>query len=320
MQQVVARNGFDGFRGSAVWRAVGVPRSIERRGQHAKRQRKGLVFFLHDVGQPLRAHPLELRLWKTGMQRHVRQQFQRLGKIPGERTRRDSRRVGPCARIQRGAQVRCAVRNLQSGARRRSLLQHPRRHACKPWPLYGIYSAPRVQHEIRCHQRQSRPFAVQHCQPIREFEFFRHRQVQCARNTRLRRIFSPLRVRVYRLAVVLLRILRRGLRRRHFRAQILLPRQPIKHRSLISIQLPLRKRRNRFGRGVFVSRNVRSQKVRRAQIMVVTVQAVRDASESSQRLQSRNDSRFDHVSRPRDFRRGRAVFAKRVHLRVDGLL
>ena len=81
----------------------------------------------------------------------------------------------------------------------------------------------------------------------------------------------------------------------------------------------MRKRLNRFGCGIFIPRNVRRKKVWRAQIMVVTVQAVGNASEPSQRLEAGDDSRFEHVSRPRQLRRGRSIFAKCIQLRVDGL-
>ena len=54
--------------------------------------------------------------------------------------------------------------------------------------------------------------------------------------------------------------------------------------------------------------------------MVVTVQAVGDASGPSQRLETRDDSRFEHVSRPRQLRRGWSLFAERLQLRVDRFL
>ena len=54
--------------------------------------------------------------------------------------------------------------------------------------------------------------------------------------------------------------------------------------------------------------------------MVVAVQAVGDSSESAKRLETRNDSRLDHISRSRDFCRRRPLLAERIHLRVDRFL
>ena len=173
------------------------------------------------------------------MQRHVRQQFQRFRKTSRQRTRGNPRRVRSRTRIQRRSQVRRAIRNLQRRTRRRSLLQHPRRHARQPRPIHRIHSAPRVQNQIRRHQRQSRPLAVQHRQSIRKLEFFRHRQVQRARDARLWRFLAPCRILIHRLAVILRRILLRRFRRRHFCPQILLPGHAINHCALIRIQLAL---------------------------------------------------------------------------------
>ena len=82
MQQILARYCFDGFRRAAVRKSVGVPRSIKSRAEHAGRQSKWLVFFLHNPGQPLGANALDLRLRKIRMERNIAEQFQRVGKIP----------------------------------------------------------------------------------------------------------------------------------------------------------------------------------------------------------------------------------------------
>ena len=54
--------------------------------------------------------------------------------------------------------------------------------------------------------------------------------------------------------------------------------------------------------------------------MVIAVQPVRDTSESAQRLETGDDSRFDHVSRPRELCSCRSVFTERVQLRIDRFL
>ena len=54
--------------------------------------------------------------------------------------------------------------------------------------------------------------------------------------------------------------------------------------------------------------------------MVVTVQAVGNSTESSQRLKACDDSRFDHVARPHELLGRGPVLPKRIQLRVDHFL
>src|SRR5207244_4868040 len=122
MQKVVMRNRFHGLRRTALRITVGMMGTVERRGRYAKGHGEGIVFFLHQRREPLRPHTLNLRFRKAWVQGNVREQLQRIGKTSRKRVGRDQGTVGRSTRVQRGSEVRSAVRDLRGGARRRSLL------------------------------------------------------------------------------------------------------------------------------------------------------------------------------------------------------
>src|SRR5215471_14484282 len=72
----------------------------------------------------------------------------------------------------------------------------------------------------------------------------------------------------------------------------------VNHDALVVAELVLGKSFQRFHRGIFIASNVCGKKIWCTKVVVVTVQAVRNAAKPTESLQPRNNSRLQHIARP----------------------
>src|SRR2546425_5086617 len=166
--------------------------------------------------------------------------------------------------------------------------------------------------------RQAGALVVDDRQAVGQLEGFRHRQIQGPGGPWFGRRGSPGLVSVHRLGPSPGGSFFR-LRRGDFWAEVLLARNAKDNRARAGLQLLLDKGPHRQDIRFAIARDIVTQEIGVAKVVVVLVQAISHAAKAAQRFEPLNDPRLDTVARAFQLFFLRAFAAEAFQLFVDGL-
>jgi hypothetical protein len=167
--------------------AVGVLHAVEDHRVGTVGDRRPAVLQLNELGETLLADAVELLGREGGAQHDVGHERERAVELRGRRVQRHARGVPPAPGVQRDAEERLLVGDLERGAGGRSLVEQGGREVGDPGAIGRVALAARAEEEDKVGERQLVVLDHEELEPVRELARHHRRKRQRRRSAEPRR-------------------------------------------------------------------------------------------------------------------------------------